>query len=542
MTTKLENARKKLKARYIRGLRAKKHALEAARQKIDDSDAVVTIRRLAHQLRGSGASFGLPRITEAAGEVEDADPADLDRALGELIALLDGMCTEVASAGRILVVDDDDDIISLIQDALSTPGRFILCAESVAEAQKLLWAQPFDLVILDLLLPDGDGRDLLVTMKRRTATAEIPVLALSGRYASHIKSECMALGVEQFFEKPLDVAYLATAVAELLERRRADLNEDGHDRLTGLRSQEAFRGVFDQVLAFCRRTGITVSIAILEIDEFQSLERQHGHAAAEDLLVFVSGTIVKCLREEDIIGRWAENSFVVGLLGAREDDALFALGRIRQTLARDPARIAGLPEPLYVSISGGVTELAVGADSDDSLNAALDRSQSLIDRVKASRRSRIVHSGLDEKLAQRRVLVAEHDLIAANTLCRLLDADDLQVTHCTDGSAALEAARQSVYDLIIVDKAISQIDGFSVLREIRSMAEYCSVPIVMVTSTGAEADIERAFALGADDYVAKPFRIRVLRARIRRHLRRRITGGRAHDVSNDASNDVSEDV
>lgn len=527
LSNKLQKARNKLRDRYIRGLQAKTHALMAAGEKIADPDANATIRRLAHQLRGSGASFGLPEITEAAGAVEDADDVDLEPALVDLITLLGNLSSESVAGARVLIVDDDDDIVAMMQEVLVAPGRFLIRAECIAEAQKLLWAQPFDLVILDLLLPDGDGRDLLVAMKRRTATANIPVLALSGKYASHIKSECMALGVEQFFEKPIDFAYLATAVAEMLDRREERLTEGSHDRLTGLRTRESFETMFEQVLAFCRRTGIAVSVAVLEIDEFDSLET-HGNTARDDALVFVAGTLVKCLREEDLSSRWDDGSFVVALLGAREEDALFALGRIRQALARDGAPISGVAQPVYISLSGGVTEIRTGSitgdvtgDNRESLGDALARARTLLERIQESGHSRIVHSGMEEDLSQRRVLIAEDDPDAADILCRLLDADDLHVTVCSDGDAALQAARESSYDMVILDKMMPGRDGFDILTQVRALPAYRDVPIIMVTSTGEEEDIERAFALGADDYVVKPFRIRVLRARIRRHLRRR---------------------
>lgn len=532
MTSKLDKARSKLKNRYIRGLLAKTQALIVAGETIGDPDAVATIRRLAHQMRGSGASYGLPEITDAATRVDEASVEELEHALVDLIALLERLSAESAAGGRVLVVDDDDDVVAMMMEFLAAPGRFLVRAECIAEAQKLLWAQPFDLVVLDLLLPDGDGRDLLAAMKRRPATAKIPVLALSGKYASHIKSECMALGVDQFFEKPVDFNFLSTTVSEVLERRQDALVESdrgsGHDRLTGLRDRASFQAMFDQVLNFCRRTGIAVSVALLEVDELEDLHRDHGPGARDDALVFVASTLVKCLREEDLSGRWDETRFVVALLGAREEEALFALGRIRQALARQSAPISALPGdsssgPVYLSLSGGITEIELGSSFDDhrdDLESSVERAGQLLTRVRESGQNRIAYSASSDDMTQRRVLVAEDDLNAGEILRRLLDADDMDVTICRDGTAALEQAHGSKFDMVILDKELPGCDGFEVLTQLRARPAYRDIPIIMVTSTGDEEEIERAFALGADDYVVKPFRIRVLRARIRRHLRR----------------------
>jgi DNA-binding response OmpR family regulator len=86
-----------------------------------------------------------------------------------------------------------------------------------------------------------------------------------------------------------------------------------------------------------------------------------------------------------------------------------------------------------------------------------------------------------------------------------------------DGHAALRIASESKPDLILLDLMIPEIDGLEVCRELRKTGD---VPIIMVTARGEEVDRVVGLELGADDYVAKPFSVRELMARVKSVLRR----------------------
>jgi two-component system response regulator VicR len=92
-----------------------------------------------------------------------------------------------------------------------------------------------------------------------------------------------------------------------------------------------------------------------------------------------------------------------------------------------------------------------------------------------------------------------------------------QVLVAHDGEAALQIARETNPDLILLDLMLPRIDGLDVCRELRKTSQ---VPIIMVTARGEEADRVIGLELGADDYLTKPFSMRELMARIKAVLRR----------------------
>lgn len=95
-----------------------------------------------------------------------------------------------------------------------------------------------------------------------------------------------------------------------------------------------------------------------------------------------------------------------------------------------------------------------------------------------------------------------------------------QTVSAISGEAALKKARSESPDLIVLDLMLPGIDGLEVMKALKADSETKSIPTIMLTAKGEEADIVTGLELGADDYVTKPFSPRVLLARIRAVLRR----------------------
>ncbi len=95
---------------------------------------------------------------------------------------------------------------------------------------------------------------------------------------------------------------------------------------------------------------------------------------------------------------------------------------------------------------------------------------------------------------------------------------DYAVTCAFDGVEGLETVRRAEPDLVILDVMLPRMDGFAVLREIRADPRTRATPVLMLSALGDEEEVSRAFALGADDYMTKPFRPAELLARVQRLL------------------------
>jgi DNA-binding response OmpR family regulator len=117
-----------------------------------------------------------------------------------------------------------------------------------------------------------------------------------------------------------------------------------------------------------------------------------------------------------------------------------------------------------------------------------------------------------------RILVVEDNEDLAFGLRTALENEGFEVAIAADGAAGLEQAMHGVADLIILDLMLPRMDGYRVLRSIRSAG--ADVPVLVLTAKGEEANKVQAFSIGGDDYVTKPFGVLELIARVKALLRR----------------------
>ena len=124
-------------------------------------------------------------------------------------------------------------------------------------------------------------------------------------------------------------------------------------------------------------------------------------------------------------------------------------------------------------------------------------------------------------MAKETILVVDDEEDILELIRYNLAREGYQVAGAASGEEAVKTAKALLPDLILLDLLLPGIDGLEVCRTLKGEARTRSIPIIMLTAKGEEADIVAGLELGADDYVTKPFSPRVLLARIRTALRRR---------------------
>jgi DNA-binding response OmpR family regulator len=122
-----------------------------------------------------------------------------------------------------------------------------------------------------------------------------------------------------------------------------------------------------------------------------------------------------------------------------------------------------------------------------------------------------------------KILIVEDDGKVARFLLRVLTEEGFAADLCMNGEDAMEQARSGIYDLVILDWMLPDLDGLSVCRELRRLG--LSTPILMLTARGEVRERVLGLETGADDYLVKPFEIEELIARVRALLRRASTLG-----------------
>jgi len=131
-------------------------------------------------------------------------------------------------------------------------------------------------------------------------------------------------------------------------------------------------------------------------------------------------------------------------------------------------------------------------------------------------------------MTKKKILIIEDDADIRNLIRLNLTREGYDVASAEDGEEGLRLARKDQFDLMILDLMLPNMNGLDVCRAVRADEKMRGTGILIVTAKDDEADIVTGLELGADDYLVKPFNVRVLTARVRAVLRRQ-SGLPAHE-------------
>lgn len=166
---------------------------------------------------------------------------------------------------RVLVVDDEPQILRFLRPSLSAAGYEVITADTAEAAIKAIATAAPELVILDLGLPDRDGKDVITEVR---AWSKVPIIVLSARDREAEKVAALDLGADDFINKPFGIGELMARIRTALRHRLEDALETPVLRSGGLEIDTLARTV--------RRNGETIRLTPKEYDLLQMLVRNAG--------------------------------------------------------------------------------------------------------------------------------------------------------------------------------------------------------------------------------------------------------------------------
>jgi diguanylate cyclase (GGDEF)-like protein len=257
------------------------------------------------------------------------------------------------------------------------------------------------------------------------------------------------------------------------------------------------------------------TLGVVELDGFGVSAERWGWDKAERVVQAVAVALRDAIGERAVLARIGGGDFVLLQEGV-DADALAAVAGTALAAVKTVGNAQVGFDPGALTATVGVAS----GDGSTQLDEVLDSARRRIFQAREQAGDRVVVEDSADKGPGRRVLLAEDDEISASILVHKLKKEGLDVVRFNNGLDACKAALEQVPDLVILDVKMPGLDGFEVLDQLRKDNRMSRTPIVMLTSMGQEADVVRGFALGADDYVLKPFSPVELTARVRRLLKR----------------------
>ena len=273
----------------------------------------------------------------------------------------------MAERAKILVVDDSRTQLDWLVQVLKREGYAVGTALEGKEAIRKVRGDPPDLVLLDMILPDMDGLEVLRIVKALPDDQFIPVIILSVKSDLDSKVTGLRIGADDFLAKPFAEAEILARCAAMLRikslqdqlwRTQKKLAEQAiTDELTGLKNRRAFDERLQEEFRRAQRYTDPVSLIMIDLDHFKLVNDRHGHPFGDAVLRGAAEQIRASTRDPDICARYGGEEFAVILPKTHLSGALIVAERIWKQLGEREYRSAAdgpSAAPVHVTASLGI--------------------------------------------------------------------------------------------------------------------------------------------------------------------------------------------
>ncbi len=317
-----------------------------------------------------------------------------------------GMRTAARATLNVLVVDDDDDVRSTVQEAVRQLGHECRTAGDGLEAWTMHQADRADVILSDWKMPRMDGLELC--RRTRALGTDSPYtyfIFLTGLTDKDHFIRGMEAGADDYHPKPVDLdelqarltsAQRVIALYRELAAKNSALRRDSEasfelarvDPLTGVANRLRLEEDLDAMWPLWKRYGRRYVAAMCDIDKFKEFNDRFGHVSGDEVLHKIAQTMRSELREGDGLYRYGGEEFVVILPEQSLADAALAMDRLRRAIERLAIPTVGRPA------AGGVVTVSVGLAAlemsrDATREHWLRRADAALYRAKARGRNRV---------------------------------------------------------------------------------------------------------------------------------------------------------
>lgn len=381
-----------------------------------------------------------------------------------------------------LIVDDSLTVRMDLADGFSEAGFETHLCSTLAEARQALKHAVPDVVILDILLPDGDGIQLLQEIRTSDASnAVVVMLSTEAEVRDRIRG--LQTGADEYVGKPYDSGYVIAKTRELLQERRGS------------------------------RPSTTTVLVIDDSPTFREALRTALEEARYAVVIATTG-------EEGLQVAAAQRPAAIlvdGVLPGIDGATVIRRLRLDAALRDVPCLLLTASEGMHAELGA----LDAGADGfvrkEDSLEVILARLAAVLRR-----------SGVPTRTDETRSLLATQRILAVDDsptyLAELGDAlrdEGYDVIGARSGEEAIDLLAVQSVDCILLDLMMPGLSGQETCRRVKAAPGVRDVPLIMLTAVEDREAMIQGLAVGADDYISKSSEFEVLKARVRAQIRRK---------------------
>ena len=285
-----------------------------------------------------------------------------------------------STQSTIMMVDDEPIILETLQMFLEDAGyqNFITTTEPKKALNMVVLKKP-DIVLLDVMMPEVTGLDILQQMRSKEALKHVPTIILTSATDPETKLQALELGATDFLAKPVDPSELALRLRNTLAAKAYQDRLLYYDGLTGLPNRRLFTRRLNDALVRSKHDSKACAILHIDLDRFKQINDTLGQNFGDTLLKAVSARLVECVRYSDLVGRpgteeeteeselsrFGGDEFTLFIPNVdRLEIATLVARRILKAMA-DPFRVNA--RELFITASIGIAVCPTDGDSVDTL-------------------------------------------------------------------------------------------------------------------------------------------------------------------------------
>ncbi len=412
----------------------------------------------------------------------------------------------------IMVVDDNRLAAAMLSDILEQAGYLVLKAESGIEALRLVQQGPIDLVLLDIMMPDMDGYEVVRQLRNDTRTYNTPIILLSSFQGTAEKVKGFELGADDYITKPFVPAELLARVMAHLRRSRLTM---ASNPLTGLPGN----ATIEERLMERVNSSRPFAVLYIDLDNFKAYNDAYGFLQGDEMIRLLADVL------QQVVEQYGNKGDLLGHIGGDDFVLITTPDKIdivcEQVIAQFESRSKQLYEvgseellPATLSIAAVTNEFQQFSDHLEVAKMAATLKQ----QAKSVARSTYVKSS---RLAPSKdapsILIIDDDRLVSAVLQANFEQKGYSIMLVNSVLAATLAMRNYRPDLVILDVFLPGTSGFAFCQRLKSNRETAGIPVLMVSSTAVK---EQALEAGADAFLQKPFNITVLMQTVDQLLRK----------------------
>jgi diguanylate cyclase (GGDEF)-like protein len=271
---------------------------------------------------------------------------------------------------RVMILDDDRQLAAFTCLLLEENG---MRCEAVSDPNSILEAiESFspELLLTDIYMPDFSGIELAAVIRQHPGYVGFPIVFVSTETDPEKQIAAMSYGADDFITKPINPEQMIDRITHRVERYRRLNALMVHDPLTGLCNHTAARERLEIELNRAIRDELPLCYAMLDIDDFKSLNEEFGHAAGDYILKTLGHTLLYRFRRQDCIGRYGGEEFVVIMPNTKVTDAVKVIDDIRDDFSKTVHKFG--EHLLSCTFSAGVAQFP-DYETEASIHDAADR-------------------------------------------------------------------------------------------------------------------------------------------------------------------------